>query len=174
MAEEVECAAATGDSVGGVAECRALGGPVDLREPLFDSVESCLSHAMFSIPAVKAIEFGAGFRSAQMRGSAYNDPYTVRRGHVVCTKNDAGGILGGLTTGMPVVFRVAIRPTPSISVPQRTVDLTTRRATGVRVRGRHDPCIVPCAVPVVEAMAAAVFADLVLQAHQLGPRCRQQ
>jgi chorismate synthase len=150
-----------GDSVGGIIECRVLGVPIGIGEPLFDSVESFISHAMFSIPGVKGVEFGSGFRAASMRGSENNDSLVLREGKALWDKNDAGGILGGITNGAPVIFRVAFKPTPSISKEKRSVDLERMEEILLRVRGRHDPCIVPRAVPVVEGLTAVAFADLV-------------
>ncbi|TFF93375.1 chorismate synthase, partial [Candidatus Thorarchaeota archaeon] len=150
-----------GDSVGGIVECRVLGVPIGIGEPFFDSVESVMSHAMFSIPGVKGIEFGSGFSGAAMGGSENNDPFAMRGDDVVLLKNDAGGILGGISNGQPIVFRLALKPTPSIARPQSTVNLQTGEDTIIRVEGRHDPCIVPRAVPAIEAAASVVIADLV-------------
>jgi len=141
-------------------EAVVTGLPVGVGEPFFDSMESALAHLLFSIPAVKGVDFGAGFRSASMKGSEHNDPYTVEGGRVVTVTNHAGGILGGITTGMPITFRVAMKPTASIAKPQRSVDLGTMRPTEIVVTGRHDPCIVPRAVPVVENVAAIAVLDL--------------
>jgi chorismate synthase len=160
MVAEVEAARRDGDSVGGVIECQVQGLPVGVGEPFFDSVEAEVAHLAFSIPAVKAIEFGAGFASARLRGSAHNDAFVVRDGTITTETNRAGGILGGLTVGTPVVFRVAVKPTSSIAREQRSVDLETGRPVTLRVTGRHDPCIVPRAVPVVEAVAAIALTDL--------------
>jgi chorismate synthase len=157
---EIEHAKQEGDSVGGIIECRVLGVLIGIGEPLFDSVESFISHAMFSIPGVKGIEFGSGFRAASMRGSENNDPLVLREGKAVWDKNDAGGVLGGITNGAPVIFRVAFKPTPSISKEQHSVDLEKMEEILLRVGGRHDPCIVPRAVPVVEGLTAVAFADL--------------
>jgi chorismate synthase len=162
MEEAISEARRAGDSLGGVVEVRATGLPVGLGEPFFDSVESVLAHAAFSVPAVKAIEFGAGFRAARMRGSEHNDPFVWDGDRVRTATNHAGGILGGLATGMPVVFRVAVKPTSSIAQPQRTVDLANRSSTEIVVTGRHDPCIVPRAVVVLESVAAIAIADLAL------------
>ena len=153
-----------GDSVGGVVECIVTGLPAGVGDPMFGGVESRLAAALFGIPAVKGVEFGAGFDVAGMRGSENNDPYVVADGKVVTTSNHAGGILGGITTGMPLVFRLAFKPTPSISREQDSVSL--RRSAGEKlvVEGRHDPCIVPRAVPVVEAAAALVLLDMLLDA----------
>ena len=163
MADEIETARKAQDSVGGVVECVVEGHPEGLGDPLMDSVESLLSHALFSIPAVKGVEFGSGFRLAQMRGTQARDEYAMEGGRVVTRANHNGGILGGLTTGMPVRFRVAFKPTSSIPSAQATVDLRTGQPAELRVKGRHDPCIVPRAVPVVEAVAACVLLDLLLE-----------
>ncbi len=153
----------SGDSVGGVVEVRATGVPVGLGEPFFDSIESVVAHAMFSVPAVKGVEFGAGFRASRMKGSEHNDPFVWVDGTVRTATNHAGGILGGLATGMPVVVRVAVKPTSSIAKPQRTVNLASRSPAELVVTGRHDPCIVPRAVVVLEAVTAMALADLALE-----------
>ncbi|HZY69699.1 MAG TPA: chorismate synthase [Thermoplasmata archaeon] len=163
MAEAIAEARRSGDSVGGVIECRGTGLPVGLGEPFFDSVESEVAHLAFSIPAVKGLEFGSGFRAARMRGSEHNDPYRWADDRVVPQSNHAGGILGGLATGAPLVFRAAVKPTSSIARPQRTVDLRKKTDVEIVVTGRHDPCIVPRAVVVVESIAAIAVADLALR-----------
>ncbi len=163
MEAEIGRARREGDSVGGVVEVRTEGLPVGVGEPFFDSVESVLAHAVFSVPAVKALEFGAGFAGARMRGSEHNDPFIVVDGTIRTATNHAGGILGGLTTGMPVVLRAAVKPTSSIARRQRTVDLATRTETEIVVTGRHDPCIVPRAVVVLESAVEFSFADLLLR-----------
>ncbi len=162
MIAEVEEARRDRDSVGGIIEGIVSGLPAGVGEPFFDSLESALSHLFFSIPAVKGVDFGAGFRAASMRGSEHNDPFILDGGRVATATNHAGGILGGITSGMPVVFRIAVKPTASIPKPQRSVDLTTMTPAEVVVTGRHDPCIVPRAVPVVENAAAMVILDLML------------
>ncbi|MCI4358324.1 MAG: chorismate synthase [Thermoplasmata archaeon] len=168
MAKRIEEVRRDGDSVGGTIEGRAVGLPVGLGEPFFDSVESEIAHLMFSIPAVKAIEFGAGFQVARLHGSENNDPFYWDEDGVVSTRtNHAGGILGGLSTGRPLIFRLAIKPTASIPRPQETVDLIRRTSATIVVKGRHDPCIVPRAVAVVEAGTAIVLADLCLRAGLL-------
>lgn len=159
MEEQVVKASQNGDSVGGLVECRITGVPVGLGEPFFDSIESVMSHAMFSIPGVKGIEFGSGFDSASMKGSEHNDPAEIINGEVAWTKNDAGGILGGITNGAKVEFKVAFKPTPTISKPQNTIDMQQMQEIDLSSRGRHDPCIVPRAVPVVECLAAIVMVD---------------
>lgn len=160
MRREIAAAREDGDSVGGVVECIADGLPMGLGEPFFDTVEGEIAKMMFAIPAVKGVEFGSGFGAAAMRGSMHNDPFVLVDGKVRTAKNDAGGVLGGITNGMPVVFRVAIKPTASIARGQRSLDLGSGEQTELRIEGRHDPCIAPRAVPVVEAGAALVLADL--------------
>lgn len=150
------------DSIGGVVECCAIGLPVGLGEPMFDGIENRLSAALFGIPAVRGVEFGAGFRAASMRGSAHNDPYCVKDGRVVTLTNHHGGVLGGMTTGMPLLVRAAFKPTPSIPREQRTVNLETLKEQPLTIRGRHDPCVVVRAVPVVEAVTAAVLLDFII------------
>lgn len=163
MEDAIAEARRDGDSLGGIVEVRADGLPVGLGEPFFDSIESAIAHIAFAVPAVKAIEFGAGFRAARMKGSEHNDPFVWVKGKVRTETNHAGGILGGLSTGMPVVFRVAVKPTSSIARPQRTVNLADASATTLGVTGRHDPCIVPRAVVVIESVAAVALADLALR-----------
>ncbi len=162
MGDEIEASRLDGDSVGGVIECAAVGFPGGIGDPMFDGIENQLAKALFGIPAVKGVEFGAGFAAARMRGSQCNDPFVVKEGRVVTTTNNHGGILGGISSGMPIVFRVAIKPTPSIAKPQQSVDLAVMAPAELVVQGRHDPCIVPRAVPVVEAVAAIVLLDLML------------
>lgn len=149
-----------GDSVGGIVECLVTGVPAGLGEPMFGGMENRLAAALFGIPAVKGVEFGAGFGVATMRGSENNDPFTVKDGKVVTETNHAGGILGGITNGMPLVFRLAVKPTPSIAKQQQTVSLSKKQVEELVVTGRHDPCIVPRAVPVVEAVTALILTDL--------------
>ena len=155
-------AKAEGDSVGGVIECAVLGLPAGLGGPLFDGMEGRIASIVFGIPAVKGIEFGAGFASARLRGSENNDPFTVENGTVKTVSNRCGGILGGITDGMPLTFRAAFKPTPSIARAQQSVNLKTLTPETLRVTGRHDPCIVPRAVPCVEAAAAVAVYDALL------------
>ena len=162
MEAAIAAARRDGDSVGGIVEVRAFGTPVGLGEPFFDSIESAVAHLAFSVPGVKGVEFGDGFRSAGVRGSRNNDPYDVVDGQVRPRTNHAGGVLGGLADGAPVVARFAIKPTPSIARRQTTVDLGTMRGVEIRVPGRHDPCIVPRAVVVLESVTAFALADLAL------------
>jgi chorismate synthase len=162
MEAEIMAAREQMDSVGGIVEVMAAGMPPGIGDPFFDSLESRLSHALFSVPAVKGIEFGAGFALAALKGSETNDPMTFDKGKVRTTRNNNGGITGGITNGMPVLFRVAIKPTPSIGQPQQTVNVTEGKDTILEVKGRHDPCIVPRAVPVIEAVTAWVLLDMLL------------
>ena len=153
------------DSVGGVIECAAAGLPAGLGEPMFGGVENRLAAALFGIPAVKGAEFGEGFRAAELRGSENNDPFTVEDGEIRAETNRAGGILGGITTGMPLVLRAAVKPTPSIGRPQKTVRLSAMEAAELTVHGRHDPCVAHRAVPVAEAVTAAVLLDMLLEGN---------
>ena len=151
---EIEAARLAQDSVGGTIECAVTGLPAGVGEPMFDGLEGAIAKAVFGVPAVKGIEFGAGFALAAMRGSRANDAFCYQNGHVVTETNHCGGILGGIANGMPLIFRCAVKPTPSISQPQKTVDLQTGENTVLTIHGRHDPCIVPRAVPVIEAVTA--------------------
>ena len=163
MQQTIEQARQDGDSVGGVIRCFATGLPAGVGEPMFDGVENRLAAALFGIPAVRGVSFGDGFDAAAMRGSAHNDPFVFDRGCVTARSNHAGGVLGGITTGMPLVVNVAIKPTPSIAREQDTVDLDIMQNTTVTISGRHDPCIVPRAVPVVEAVTAITLLDLLME-----------
>lgn len=162
MQTRIAAVKAAGDSVGGVVECKVLGLPAGLGDPMFGGMENRIASIVFGIPAVKGIEFGAGFEAARLLGSENNDAYALENGKLVTATNRAGGILGGITNGMPLCFRVAFKPTPSIAKPQRSVDLRTMEETDLVVSGRHDPCIVPRAVPVVEAAAAIAVYDALL------------
>lgn len=153
------------DSVGGTVECAAIGLPAGLGDPMFEGIENRLAAALFGIPAVKGVEFGLGFGSARLFGSENNDPFTVEDGKIITASNRAGGILGGITTGMPVTLRAAIKPTPSISLSQRTVSLSGPTPAELVIGGRHDPCIAHRAVPVVEAVTATVLLDLLLEGN---------
>jgi chorismate synthase len=168
FAQAIERARRAGDSVGGVVEFRAEGLPVGLGDPIVDSLESTISHLLFAVPAVKGVSFGAGFAAAAMRGSRHNDPYTVRGGKVTPVSNHAGGILGGRSSGAPLWGHAAIKPASSIFVPQRTVDLKTRRPATLKLTGRHDPCIAIRAVPVVQACLSFALADAVLLGRSQG------
>ncbi|MFA5312759.1 MAG: chorismate synthase [Methanomassiliicoccales archaeon] len=160
MRKEILDAKAEGDSVGGIVRCIATGLPVGVGEPFFDTLEGELAKMLFAIPAVKGVEFGAGFRAAAMKGSQHNDPFVISDGKVATSKNDAGGILGGISDGMPLDIKVAFKPTASIEMEQDTVDLRSMQPAKIRIEGRHDPCIVPRAVSVVEAAVALTLADL--------------
>jgi len=162
MQETIAKARASGESVGGIIECAVLGLPVGLGEPMFGGVESKIAQIVYGIPAVKALEFGQGNAYAIACGSLANDCYTVENGMIKTLSNNCGGILGGITNGMPLVFNATFKPTPSISRPQQTVNLKTGEVTTLEIKGRHDPCIVPRAVPVVEAAAAIAIYDLIL------------
>lgn len=153
------------DSVGGVIECAAVGVPAGLGDPMFEGVENRLAAALFGIPAVKGVEFGEGFHAAVLRGSENNDPFVMENGQVRAESNHAGGVLGGITTGMPIVLRIAVKPTPSIGKPQRTVSLSRRENTDLTIHGRHDPCVAHRAVPVAEAVTAAVLLDMLLEGN---------
>jgi len=160
MKSLIEHARSNGDSVGGIVECAVIGLPKGLGEHMFDSVESAISSIVFGIPAVKGIEFGAGFAASEMLGSENNDPFYVDGDKIKTRTNNAGGILGGMTSGMPLIFRAAIKPTPSIAKEQDSVSLSRMENVKITVGGRHDPCIVPRAVPVFEAAAALAIIDL--------------
>ena len=159
MQEEIAQAKADGDSVGGVIECVIDGLPAGIGEPMFGGLENLIARTVFAIPAVKGVEFGAGFAAARLRGSENNDPFRVQNGHIVTETNNCGGILGGISTGMPVVFRAAFKPTPSMSRTQASVSLSRMENETLVIHGRHDPCIVPRAVPCVEAAAAIAVLD---------------
>lgn len=158
--EKILAAKADGDSVGGVLETLVTGIPAGVGEPWFDTVEGVLSHAIFSIPAVKGIEFGLGFGFADKLGSEVNDQMYIDGDTVKCYTNNNGGVLGGITNGMPIVFRAVIKPTPTIGKEQKTVDINTMSDTTIAVRGRHDPCIVHRAAVAVESVTALVIADM--------------
>ena len=160
MQEAILAAASEGDSVGGVLETAVVGMPEGVGEPWFDSIESMLSHIIFSIPAVKGIEFGAGFGIADLRGSVANDPMYVEDGRVLTSSNNNGGICGGITNGMPIIFRTAIKPTPTIFKPQNTVDFKSATNTVLEPKGRHDPAIVHRARVVQDAATAIVLCDV--------------
>ena len=163
MRDVVLSAKADGDSVGGVVECTTLNLPVGVGEPLFDALDSELAKILFGIPAVKGVEFGAGFQSSRLRGSENNDQYEIKEGKIMTLTNNSGGVLGGMSTGMPLLLRVAFKPASSIARAQKTVDVSRMQETSLSVKGRHDPCVVPKAVPVVQAMVAIGLADLMIR-----------
>jgi chorismate synthase len=173
MASAIAEAKTRGDTLGGVIEAIATGVPIGMGEPVFDNLDGDLSKALFAIPSVKAVEVGAGFESAKMRGSEYNDPLAVRKGRVKSLTNNAGGITGGLSNGEPIVCRIAFRPPSSIAIPQTTVNIQTMKEETLAIRGRFDTCVVPRAIPIVEAMMAIVLADHSLRAGFTGPVLRK-
>ncbi|MFX1239069.1 MAG: chorismate synthase, partial [Promethearchaeota archaeon] len=150
------------DSIGGIIKCIVLNLPEGVGGPMFNSIESNLAKAIFSIPAVKGIEFGAGFKAATMKGSDHNDPWIIKEEKIKTSKNDSGGIIGGISIGTPIEFNVAFKPTPTIGKIQKTINLNTMKHVEVKFEGRHDPCIVPRAVVVVEAMTAIVLLDFMI------------
>jgi chorismate synthase len=164
MLQAIEKARAEGDSLGGIIEGIALNVPAGLGEPVFDTLEGDLAKSLFAIPAVKGVEFGTGFSAASKRGSENNDPFAIEDGNIVTLTNNAGGILGGISSGMPIVTRVVVKPTPSISQDQETVDMEKKEPATLSTRGRHDACIVPRAVPVVSAMMAVTLCDFAIRA----------
>lgn len=162
MCSCIRAAAAEGDSVGGTIECKVTGLPVGTGSPMFDGIENTISRAVFAVPAVKGIEFGVGFDGVTLRGSAYNDAYYYdKNGNVRTRTNHAGGICGGMATGMPVIFRVCVKPTPSISREQDTVDMNAHENSKIIIHGRHDPCIVPRAVSVIRAVTALALYEFI-------------
>ncbi|MFC1486458.1 chorismate synthase [Thermoproteota archaeon] len=164
MEETILNAKKMGDSVGGIVECIASNVLVGIGEPVFDSLDAELAKMLFNVPAVKGVEFGVGFETARLKGSENNDFYIIHNGEIEAVTNNAGGVLGGLSSGMPIVVRVAVKPTPSISKKQKTVDMLNMADTTIQVKGRHDSCVVPKAVPVVEAAVAVVLVDHLLRA----------
>ena len=163
MQEVIAKAKEDQDSVGGIIECAITGLPAGIGGPMFGGIEGKIAQIIYGIPAVKGVEFGAGFQVSNLRGSENNDTYTIIDDKVQTTTNNAGGILGGISTGMPIVFRTAFKPTPSIGMEQQSVNLTKMAPQTLAVQGRHDPCIVPRAVPVVEAATAIAIFDLCLR-----------
>lgn len=170
MREKIAVARKNGDSVGGIIECFVVGLPAGLGEPMFGGVESRIAQIVYGVPAVKSVDFGIGYAAADMLGSECNDEYTIENGMIATKTNHAGGILGGITNGMPVVFRTVIKPTPSISRPQQSVSHEKGEIITLEIKGRHDPCIVPRAVPVIEAAAAVAIYDLILGNTQTNRR----
>jgi chorismate synthase len=163
-----------GDSVGGIIECLALNVPVGVGEPLVDSLDADIAKILLAVPAVKGVEFGTGFKAAQLRGSENNDAYLMQNGKIVTLTNNAGGILGGLSSGMPIIVRVAVKPTSSISKEQRTVNLEKMEDTTMKVEGRHDPCVVPKAVPVIESAVAIILADHMIRASFIPKKLKER
>ncbi len=170
MRSRIQQARMAGDSVGGIIECAVTGLPAGLGEPMFGGVESRIAQIVYGIPAVKSLEFGAGRNHAHMPGSESNDPFSMEMGSVKTLTNHCGGIQGGITNGMPLLFSCTVKATPSIGSPQQTVDLAAGKNATLEIRGRHDPCILPRAVPVVEAAAAIALYDLILSNTQTDRR----
>lgn len=163
MREVVLAAKAEGDSVGGIVECTVLNLPVGVGEPIFDALDAELAKIVFGIPAVKGVEFGTGFKASELRGSTNNDQYSLREGTIETVTNNSGGVLGGMSNGMPLVLRAAFKPPSSIAKKQRTVNISKMEESALEVKGRHDPCVVPKAVPVVQSMVAIGIADLMIR-----------
>lgn len=161
MKEAITCARKDGDSLGGIIECIVHGVPPGLGEPIFESIESEIARGIFSIPAVKGIEFGSGFEGSKLKGSENNDPFIIdeKTGKITTFSNNAGGILGGITDGMPIKFRAAFKPAASISKIQNTIDLKEKIIKNIQVKGRHDPCVVPRAPPVIDSVVAIILLD---------------
>lgn len=162
MQELIEAAKEAGDSVGGIIECAVTGFPAGLGDPMFDGIENRISSVILGIPAVKGIAFGNGFEAAELYGSENNDEFYAESGEIKTRTNNHGGILGGISSGMPIIFKVAIKPTPSIAKPQKSVSLSRKTDATLAIEGRHDPCIVPRAVPCVEAAAAIALTDYLI------------
>ena len=162
MREAIAAARAEGDSVGGIIECMVTGLPAGIGEPMFGGIESKIAQIVYGVPAVKGLDFGSGFTGSYLRGSQNNDAFVIQNGEIRTETNNAGGILGGITTGMPLVFSVAIKPTPSIAKAQQSISLSQKEERELQINGRHDPCIVPRAVPVIEAAAAIAIYDAYL------------
>ena len=169
MRESIMNAKKNGDSLGGIIESTTMNVPVGLGEPIFNSLESDLSRAMFSIPSVKGVEFGSGFEGSKLFGSENNDIYTTKKGKIITKTNNSGGILGGISNGMPITMRVAFKPASSIAQKQDTVDIKTKKPTVLQVKGRHDPCVVPRAPPVVDSLVSLTLADHALISGMIKP-----
>jgi chorismate synthase len=162
MTEMIQKTKEAGDSIGGIVSCVCRNVPAGWGEPVFDKLEACLARAMMSIPATKGFEIGSGFAGVKMHGSQHNDPFMMKQGRLGTATNHSGGVQGGISNGEPILFRVAFKPVATIALPQQTADFSGAAVT-LEAKGRHDPCVVPRAVPIVEAMAALVLADLALR-----------
>lgn len=174
MEQAIIAAKNAGDSLGGIIECVVLNMPPGIGEPLFDALDADLAKALFGVSAVKGVEFGAGFKAAELLGSQNNDAFVMKNGKVESTTDNAGGILGGLSSGMPITMRVAIKPTPSISKEQKTVNLSTMENATLSIKGRHDPCVVPKAVPAIEAVIAVTLVDHLIRAGYISKVLKEQ
>ena len=166
MQEEILKAKRSADSVGGIIECAVTGIEAGFGSPMFDGVENIIAKNIFGVPAVKGIEFGNGFKCASLFGSENNDPYTVKDGKIITETNNSGGITGGITTGMPIVFRVAMKPTPSIGQKQKSVSISEKCNQELIIHGRHDPCVAVRAVPAIEAVTAISILDIISEAYR--------
>jgi chorismate synthase len=169
MEEEISRVKKEGDSLGGIVECIAVNLPAGLGDPTFDSLDADLAKMMFNIPGVKGVEVGAGFKAASLKGSENNDQFSIKNGMITMETNNSGGILGGLSTGMPITIRVAFKPTSSIHKKQKTVNLQEMKETEIKLSGRYDPCIAPRAVPIVESCSAIVLVDHAIRLGKIGP-----
>lgn len=169
MRQSILTARKNGDSLGGVIESATINVPIGLGEPIFSSLESDISKAIYSIPSVKGVEFGSGFAGSELFGSQNNDPYIIKNGKVLTKTNNSGGILGGLSNGMPIIMKVAFKPASSIAKKQNTIDIKTKKAVTLQVQGRHDPCVVPRAPPVVDSLVSLVLADHALMGGFIKP-----
>jgi chorismate synthase len=167
MEEAILKVKSEGDSLGGIIECVALRVPVGVGDPTFDSLDADIAKILFNVPGVKGVEFGVGFKAAELKGSENNDVYAMQNGNIVTLTNNAGGVLGGIASGMPIVVRTAIKPTSSIMKEQKTVNMVKMEETTIQVKGRHDPCIVPKAVPVIESALAIVLVDHMIRAGKI-------
>jgi chorismate synthase len=176
MRDNILSARKNGDSLGGVIECITSGVPPGLGEPIFESIESELSKGLFSIPAVKGVEFGSGFMGSTIKGSQNNDTFYIEKtsGKILTTTNNSGGILGGITNGMPLNFRIALKPTASISMAQKTINIEKRTETDLQIKGRHDPCVVPRAPPVVDSVVAIILLDQCIKCNLIPPVLKEQ
>jgi len=174
MEAAIVAARKEGDSIGGIIEITAIGVPAGVGEPLFDALDADIAKMLLAVPAVKGVEFGAGFKTAELKGSENNDAYLIRNGKVAALTNNAGGIVGGISSGMPLIARVAVKPTPSIAKKQHTVNLARMEDADVAIGGRHDPCVVPKAVPVAEAAVAIVLADHMVRAGFIAKVLKEQ
>jgi len=160
-----------GDSVGGIVEVIVLGAPAGLGEPVFSKLDADIAYALMGIGSVKGVEIGLGFKVAECNASEVNDEYYIEEGEIKTITNNSGGIIGGISNGMPIVARIAVKPTPSISLPQKTINFKTMKETTIQIKGRHDPCICPRIVPVAEASIAIIIADHLIRAGFIHP-CR--